>query len=587
MRKLNNSQGRQSAGFLKLCAYILVALMLASWLIPLNTVPVQAAPFDIAPAVVNANLTECQPFSVNPPFSTTGGNCAPGPADFIFYWAAGIPAWVNIDMNTGELSGCPPAGANLLSPYVFQVGATELYMGPPACIFPIGFLSATTSTVTLTVAPQAPCVTDIAPTFYPVAWEMFPFSMTLTPIGGVGPLNWSATGLPVGLALDPALGIISGVPAPGTCGIYTVTATISDNGTCGACCPTISRPFILIVDCWSNYPSILYPITTCDFTVQIGPGLTQGQTRVLVDGSQETVLAGGGSETFTSIPCESHTVMVDQTVPGIDPQTRFSVIGSNIKTVSDIDNLAYFNYAQDVLIQTGSDPGGVAQPAGAGFYAIGANFISTAPSPVTPDNQNGVKYVFRSWRLPGGGTNPNRDLFFAVNTAGTATAVYDIYYLLSLKSAYPPVDENTWELKDSTATYNLALQPVPMTDFWGLIGGVIRPGTDKGSHLMTGPYTQTIEWYLDYTIPIIVISVIVLLIIGLVLLLTLRRKHGPSTSAMSTQAAQTATAPPVAAAEKTALPAAEPAEKLKFCPKCGTAAATGAIFCKNCGNKID
>jgi len=586
MRLVNFKTGSRAAGFCKLCVYILVALMLASWLIPLNTLPVQAAVFDIAPAIVNASLTECQAFEVNPPFSTTGGNCAPGPSDFIFYWAAGLPAWVSIDINTGALYGCPPAGSNLTSPYVFQVGATELYIGPPSCILPGGYLSATTSTVTLTVAPPAPCVTDIAPTFYPVAWEMFPFSMTMTPIGGVGPLNWSATGLPAGLAVDPALGIISGVPAPGSCGIYTVIATISDNGTCGDCCPAISRPFILIVDCWSNYPSILYPISTCDFTVQIGPGLTQGQTRVLVDGGQETVLAGGGSETFTSVPCESHTVMVDQTVPGIDPQTRFSIIGSNIKTVSDIDNLAFFDYAQDVLIQTGSDPGGVAQPTGAGFYAIGADFISTTPSPVTPADENGVKYVFRSWILPGSGTNPNRDLFFTVNTAGTATAVYDTYYLLSLKSDYPRVDENTWELKDSTATYNLALQPVPMTDFWGLIGGVIRPGTDKGSHLMTGPYTQTIDWYMDFTVPIIVISLIVLLIIGLVLFLTLRRKRGPSTSATSTQAAQTATTSPAAVVEKKA-PDTEPAEKPRFCPKCGTAAVKGAIFCKNCGNKID
>jgi hypothetical protein len=280
-------------------------------------------------------------------------------------------------------------------------------------------------------------------------------------------------------------------------------------------------------------------------------------------------------------------VMVDQTVPGIDPQTRFSVIGSNIKTVSDINNLAYFNYAQDVLIQTGSDPGGVAQPSGAGFYAIGANFISSASSPITPTDQTGVKYVFRSWRLPGGGTNPNRDLFFTVNTAGTATAVYDTYYLLSLKSDYPRVDENTWELKDSTATYNLALQPVPMTDFWGLIGGVIRPGTDKGSHLMTGPYTQTIEWYMDYTIPIIVISVIVLLIIGLVLFLTLRRKRGTSTSSTATQAAQSTTVSPAATAGTKALPDAEQADKPRFCPKCGAAAVKGAIFCKNCGNKID
>jgi hypothetical protein len=108
--------------------------------------------------------------------------------------------------------------------------------------------------------------------------------------------------------------------------------------------------------------------------VNIGPGLAYGTTNVVIDGALEATLAGNGSETFASVPCESHLVVVDQTVQGPGPRTRYSCIGSNQKWVSDIDNSAFFDYVSEIWIDTGSDPAGVAQPPNAGFYAPGASF---------------------------------------------------------------------------------------------------------------------------------------------------------------------------------------------------------------------
>jgi ribosomal protein L40E len=409
----------------------------------------------------------------------------------------------------------------------------------------------------------------INPTFYPVAWENLPFAMTLSVTGGVGPFNWSAAGLPAGLSVTDAVnGIISGTPVAGTCGIYTVTATVTDTGTC--CCPPVSRPFILIVDCWANYPIIFYYTTSCDFNVEIGPGLTQGQTNVLVDGAHEATLVGGQSEVFTSQPCQSHLVMVDQTVQVPNSNTRFSVIGSNTKTVTDTDNYAYFNYAQEVYIQTASDPSGVAQPPGIGFYAVGSNFSSTTPGTIESNIQNGIKYVFREWKLPDGTTRPTRDLVFTVNQGGTATAAYDTFYLLTLKSDYPAIDERSWERQGSTATWNLSLHAVPLLGFWGGLGGVQSPLNASGSQLITGPTTVEIMWGPNYTMPIIAIVIILLVIAGLIYLIY-RLRARPTRPATS----------------ETKAPAkAKPVAKSEFCPKCGNRLGKDAEFCSKCGKKL-
>ena len=47
------------------------------------------------------------------------------------------------------------------------------------------------------------------------------------PLGGA--LQYSATGLPPGLQIDPAGGLISGQLAPGSVGVYTVTVTVTND----------------------------------------------------------------------------------------------------------------------------------------------------------------------------------------------------------------------------------------------------------------------------------------------------------------------------------------------------------------------
>lgn len=587
--RLSNHKGELRAiRYLRLCLGIIIALTLAAGGLVLNTGCLPGV-FTILPLVWVAPdpVTQCVPFTYNPPFSTTGEICPGNAATFVFYWPGpGIPAWVNVDPLTGVLSGCAD-NTTVPGPYTFQVGATGFNI---AC-WPASITADSTSTVTLNLIANAAPPLTITPTFYPVAWEMMPFSMILNATGCSGTYTWSAAGLPLGLSVtdNSTNGIISGIPEPGTCGAYTVTVTCTDTGYCptSGCCPPVSRPFILYVDCWASVPPVIYPGASCDFSVQIGPGLTQGQTNVIIDGSHQATLGGGQSTIYTSYPCQSHIVLVDDVVIGPDGITKYKVTSQNPQNLTDAAGTAYFDYAQEVLINTASNPAGISQPPNSGYYAVGTNFISTAVSPVIPSSEQNIKYIFRDWMLPDSSLRPERDLTYVVNTGGTVTADYDTYYLLTLQSDFPSVHETQWSLKDSTATYSLALQPIPIPGFWGYIGGVISPVNASGSHLMTGPYTQVIEWTYNFTVPIIIISIILALVIALVFFLVLRKKRtGGTPTASTTVTKVTQPGSPVGpATPKTEQTAITP-ERPNFCPNCGAPAEKDAAFCKKCGKKI-
>jgi len=53
-------------------------------------------------------------------------------------------------------------------------------------------------------------------------------TVTLTATGGQTPYTWSATGLPLGLNLDPGTGVLSGTPT--VSGVYPVTVLMTDHG---------------------------------------------------------------------------------------------------------------------------------------------------------------------------------------------------------------------------------------------------------------------------------------------------------------------------------------------------------------------
>ncbi len=83
-----------------------------------------------------------------------------------------------------------------------------------------------TSTATVSVVNVTPL--DITTTILPDGVVNAAYSQVVAATGGTLPYVWSDAGLPSGLSIDPATGVISGTPALG--GTYTVDIQVTDVG---------------------------------------------------------------------------------------------------------------------------------------------------------------------------------------------------------------------------------------------------------------------------------------------------------------------------------------------------------------------
>jgi uncharacterized protein len=88
-------------------------------------------------------------------------------------------------------------------------------------------------------ASQTLTITTIS---LPSATQNVAYSTTVTASGAIGNLLWSATGLPPGLSIDPATGIISGIPTTASGSPYLVTISVMDSTS------VASKSFSLVVN---------------------------------------------------------------------------------------------------------------------------------------------------------------------------------------------------------------------------------------------------------------------------------------------------------------------------------------------------
>jgi hypothetical protein len=122
----------------------------------------------------------------------------------------GAPAWLKIDANSGVLTGTPPLGPG---PYTFPFTITAGN----------GLLPNATESFTLTV-DQAPAITSAASATFIAGTQG---SVSVTATGSPTPVLSEAAGdtLPSNVTFDPATGLLSGKPAAGSGGSYTLHFT--------------------------------------------------------------------------------------------------------------------------------------------------------------------------------------------------------------------------------------------------------------------------------------------------------------------------------------------------------------------------
>jgi len=335
-------------------------------------------------------------------------------------------------------------------------------------------------------------------TSIPTAAVRQSYSASIVATGGTGAISYALTSgsLPSGLTFNN--GQISGTPASGTSGSYSITVTATAGSS------TAQQTFTLTVEKGSY-----------DVTVSISSDLEEGQTRVYVDNVPRATLRGGESYKLTKLdPDTSSTVAVDNIVtPSGRTDIQYRAESSSATVSAGVSQLL-FTYYPEYDIDITSSPVGITSVSGSGWHRVGKPLNISAPQEVAKDAES--QYRFAYWLTPTGEKNSSATLNTVVESAGKYIATYDLYYRLTVDSKYGNTTGGGWQKAGSIAKWSVAPEEVAMPGIAGFFGGKFRALLTSGSALIEGPKTVSVQWDPDYSTPAVTIPITVLVIAGLI-----------------------------------------------------------------------
>ncbi len=296
---------------------------------------------------------------------------------------------------------------------------------------------------------------------------------------GQGALTFTATGLPAGLSINAASGDVTGIPAQGTAGGYTITFTVRDVGNMSF---NAAIPLLVVQPQPSNFGGVvgLAPVgsritdTLTVFTTNGRVPLAGVGVRVRKNGQEysparQALTNAEGKVVFTGLGLNGTTDTVDITANGAElVNTTLANVNAAIVTLRMVANAVpgprsgsstvYDPTSQRSLIHGGLDSG-----------TSNSLFFSSCLND-TVEVINGAQRTFTT-RVPGGLTTSPSPRYEAAMAAAGGVAV-----LFGGRNCIDSGDSlgDTWEYSFSTNT-------------WAQVNPTTRPSPRRGASLVREP----------------------------------------------------------------------------------------------------
>jgi len=306
---------------------------------------------------------------------------------------------------------------------------------------------------------------------------------------------------------------------------------------------------------------------TYDVSLSLNGVPSQYTAQLQVDGQAQGNVTGGEIQQLEFKIGTSHTITVDQYVSGTLGERFYCA--QNTLSVTSAGSLT-FSYQTQYQLTVDTNPTGLTQPTGGGWYPAGTS-VQTSQVPQTIPGSTGTQYTFDTWEI-NGIPQAGNPITVTLNEPSTAIANYTTQYYLTVNSAYGSPQGEGYYNAGSTAQFSVTTPTgFPIQQIFVQWQGDYAGTSPQGSITMNEPHVVNAVWSPSY-LPLIAVIVVAVAVVGGLLFWRSRRHPPPETKPTPTSTTTT--------------PSAAVGTGSVKCQKCGTENAADQKFCTNCGDKL-
>jgi len=294
---------------------------------------------------------------------------------------------------------------------------------------------------------------------------------------------------------------------------------------------------------------------------------------IKVDGNPQGTIGGSEIKKLSFKVETQHSISVDQYVPGAAGVRYFCSLNTwNVGSAGS----KTFEYETQYQLTVTTDPDGVTQVTGSGWYKSGSP-VQIGQVPDTLSGPAGTRYVFKGWKIDGAQQTGNQ-ISVTMDAPHNVVAVYETQYQLIVDSAYGNPQGSGFYAAGSTATFSVTT-PVGLIIQQVFVNwdGDFTGTSPTGSMEMTKPARVHANWGTSYFQLYILLAVLGVAIVAIFLLRRRRQGAAPPT---------TKPTPEMPAETETGEAPFELSSDAAKCSSCGADVPPGQTFCQNCGAKM-